>query len=391
MPFRDLSKPASYFENEAAGESCLATLYRRVFDAIAAGKWRHRERIERKFDPSIRELERGGEVNGTWAKRTQVEFALLAIAVVSLAGCQAVQKASSSSAPAAVPGALVGNPSSVAFGSVRAGSTQSKTDVLTNTSNSPIAISQATATGAGFSISGINAPLTLNGGQSLTYTITFAPSTVASSTGSVAISSSARNAMLNIALSGAGTAPGQLTVSPASINFGTVAVGSNQSSAATLTASGGSVTISSASSNNPEFSLTGLTFPITLAAGQSTSFKPTFAPQASGSTSGSISFVSNASNSAAQGETGTGVAAIQHSVSLSWSASTSAVIGYNVYRGIVSGGPYGQINLSLDPSTAYTDNTVQSGQTYFYVTTALDASNGESAHSNEVQAVIPLP
>jgi fibronectin type 3 domain-containing protein len=67
------------------------------------------------------------------------------------------------------------------------------------------------------------------------------------------------------------------------------------------------------------------------------------------------------------------------------------VIGYNVYRGTVSGGPYSQINSSLDPSTAYTDNTVQSGQTYFYVTTALDASNGESAQSNEVQAVIPVP
>jgi hypothetical protein len=36
--------------------------------------------------------------------------------------------------------------------------------------------------------------------------------------------------------------------------------------------------------------------------------------------------------------TGTGIAPVQHSVTLTWNATTSTVAGYNVYRGTVSGG-----------------------------------------------------
>jgi fibronectin type 3 domain-containing protein len=84
------------------------------------------------------------------------------------------------------------------------------------------------------------------------------------------------------------------------------------------------------------------------------------------------------------------MAPIQHSVNLTWSASASAV-GYNIYRSTVAGGPYTMINGSLDGTTAYTDNTVVSGETYYYVATAVDASSNESAYSNQAQAVIPTP
>jgi len=84
------------------------------------------------------------------------------------------------------------------------------------------------------------------------------------------------------------------------------------------------------------------------------------------------------------------VLAAAHSVSLSWDASTSQqVIGYNVYRGPNPGGPYTQINSSLDPNTSYTDGTVQSGQTYYYVTTAVNSDNTQSEYSNQTEAVIP--
>jgi fibronectin type 3 domain-containing protein len=76
-------------------------------------------------------------------------------------------------------------------------------------------------------------------------------------------------------------------------------------------------------------------------------------------------------------------------VTLTWNASTSTVAGYNVYRGTVSGGPYAKINSSLVASLGYTDSTVQSGTTYYYVTTAVDSSGNESAFSNEASAPIP--
>jgi fibronectin type 3 domain-containing protein len=77
---------------------------------------------------------------------------------------------------------------------------------------------------------------------------------------------------------------------------------------------------------------------------------------------------------------------------LSWNASTStSITGYNVYRGTVSGGPYSKINSALDTSMSYSDSTVQSGQTYYYVTTAVDSAGVESSYSSGVQAVIPFP
>jgi len=78
-----------------------------------------------------------------------------------------------------------------------------------------------------------------------------------------------------------------------------------------------------------------------------------------------------------------------HSATLSWTASTSTVSGYNVYRGTVSGGPYTLINLSLVTGPSYTDTTVQSGVTYYYVTTAVDSSGVQSVDSNQVIATIP--
>jgi uncharacterized repeat protein (TIGR03803 family) len=82
--------------------------------------------------------------------------------------------------------------------------------------------------------------------------------------------------------------------------------------------------------------------------------------------------------------------AAAHSVGLSWDASTSQnIIGYNVYRGPTANGPFTKINTSLDTTTAYTDTTVQSGETYFYAATAVDNQNEESDYSNIGEAVIP--
>ena len=88
--------------------------------------------------------------------------------------------------------------------------------------------------------------------------------------------------------------------------------------------------------------------------------------------------------------TGTGAAAVQHTVDLSWTASPD-VVGYNIYRGTVSGGPYTMINSSLDSTTSYSDSTVVSGTTYYYVATAVNTESQESAYSNQVTAIIPNP
>ena len=80
-----------------------------------------------------------------------------------------------------------------------------------------------------------------------------------------------------------------------------------------------------------------------------------------------------------------------HTVSLGWSPSTSNGISYyKVYRGTVSGGPYSLLATNVSV-TSYTDSSVQSGSTYYYVTTAVDSSGVESGYSDIAPAVIPIP
>ena len=75
-----------------------------------------------------------------------------------------------------------------------------------------------------------------------------------------------------------------------------------------------------------------------------------------------------------------------HSVTLNWTDTDSAT--FNVYRGQISGGPYAKLATAV-PTTGYADLDVLSGQTYYYVVTAINLKGIESTYSKQVQAVIP--
>ena len=186
-------------------------------------------------------------------------------------------------------------------------------------------------------------------------------------------------------------ATAQLSVTPSAMSFGSLAIGSSQSQNGTLKAGGTSVTVSSASWNGSGYSLSGITFPTTIAAGSSVPFTVTFTPQTSGSAAGQVSFLSNATNSpTALVLSGSGTASpVQHSVDLLWNASSSPVAGYNIYRGGQAGGPYTKLNASLVSAVNFVDSSVQSGATYYYVATSVDSNNVESGYSNIATAVIP--
>jgi Abnormal spindle-like microcephaly-assoc'd, ASPM-SPD-2-Hydin len=286
---------------------------------------------------------------------------------------------------------LSANPTSLNFASVQVGSKQTKFEALTNSGGSRLTISQATVTGSGFSITGLTLPLTLNAGASVTFSVVFAPQTSGSASGQITVISNASNPTLTASLSGTGTAQGQLALAPTTLNFGSVTDGTKLSRTSSLSATGASVTVSSAKLSNAEFTLTGISFPLTIAAGTSVPFTLTFVPQTSGLATGTLSFADNASNVPTETLSGTGVAPTQHSVSLSWTDSGSGIVGYNVYRGSISGGPYAKINSALDSTTTYTDTSVLAGQTYYYVTTSVNGSGMQSGYSNQAQAVVPSP
>jgi hypothetical protein len=80
-----------------------------------------------------------------------------------------------------------------------------------------------------------------------------------------------------------------------------------------------------------------------------------------------------------------------HVVVLNWTPSSN-VAGYKVYRSTTSGGPYTLRQTVMGATvSSFTDNTVVSGQTYYYVITSLDSANAESSYSNQTQAIIPTP
>jgi len=190
-----------------------------------------------------------------------------------------------------------------------------------------------------------------------------------------------------------GSTTGQLSVSPSTMSFGNVAVGSNAVQTGTLSASTADVTVSSADWNGSGYSVSGITFPMTVPSGQSVKYTVSFAPAAAGSTPGSISFLSNASDSPlTEALSGSGTQSTSsHTVALSWNPSTSSVVGYNIYRGSQPGGPYSKLNASPMAGTSYSDNAVASGATYYYVATSVDSDSLESAYSNQAVAEIPNP
>jgi len=284
-------------------------------------------------------------------------------------------------------GSLVPSASSLTFSGVQVGSSKTLPETITNSGSGNITVSSIGVKNSQFSFTSPGLPLTLAAGHSMTLNVTFTPTTSNSTSGSLTVASSAPN--VTVPLSGAAGAAGHLSVTPGALNFGQVAVGSTMNKTGTLTASGASVVVSAASVTSSEYSLTGLSFPVTVAAGKSVSFTATFAPKASGAAPANFTFTGNTST-ATEALSGTGMAAGGHSVALSWDASSSSSVdGYNIYRAAATSGPFSKLNSSPDNGTSYTDSSVQSGSTYFYVTTSVGTDGEESSYSNQVKAVIP--
>ncbi len=184
-----------------------------------------------------------------------------------------------------------------------------------------------------------------------------------------------------------------VTLSPPSVSFGTYGVD----------VTGGPENISLTNFSNAPLVLTSLVFTganpsdfaesnncgSSVVAGANCTIVVLFTPAASGARTAALSISDNANGSPQTVSlSGTG----SHDVILSWTASpTSGVIGYDVYRGTTSGGENSTpLNSTLISGTSYTDESVMSGVTYYYLVTAV-SSNGatQSAASNEISATVP--
>jgi len=289
------------------------------------------------------------------------------------------------------------NPSSINFGSVTDGNTNSQPIQVSNTGNSVLTISQITVIGgaSGFSETGLSTPVTIQPGNQVSFNAVFDPSGTGAVTGSISLVNNAPNSPLTISLAGTGASVTRtLSASAPSVAFGNVNDGTTANQNVTLTNTGNAnVTISNVTSTGAGFGESGVQSGLTLTPNQTATLNISFDPSSAGGVSGSVTVASDAANSPLSiSLSGTGVAGgSQSSIALAWTASTSSsVAGYNVYRGTIPGS-YALISSSPVSGTSYVDDTVQSGQniTYYYVVTAVDNSGIQSGDSNQAAATVP--
>jgi hypothetical protein len=280
------------------------------------------------------------------------------------------------------------------LGTVVVGSSNSQSIMLSNTGNATLTISQITVTGAGYTVTGLSTATTIAALSSVTFDAVFTPVTASGTVpGSIVLVTNGLPAQLTIPLTGISIAATTvLGASPTSLAFGNVNLTTSTPMTTTITNTGNSnVTITGVNTVGAGFSSSGVSNGLTLTPNQTATLTVMFDPTTAGAVSGaSVTIVSNAGGLVIP-LSGTGTAAAQDSVSLTWTASSSSdVTGYYAYRSTTEGSGYVKLNPTSPTSTEeYTDSTVESGTTYYYVVTAVDNSDVESDYSAPATAVIP--
>ncbi len=194
------------------------------------------------------------------------------------------------------------SPETVSFSNIPVGSSEDKTFTVTNTGGGTLiggmTLSASDSGGNVFSlVSGET--INLGASQSQTVTVRYSPVSTAAVTGSVRITT---NGGVKSVLLKTGTGP-QLSVSPTSVDFGSVQPQGNVDRTFTVTNTGQGTLTGSASTTAPFSIVSGGSF--SLAANQSQAVTVRFSPTTSGAATGSVSVTSN-SGSTSVGLTGTG-------------------------------------------------------------------------------------
>ena len=130
------------------------------------------------------------------------------------------------------------NPASLDFGSVLLGASETMSVQITNTGMGAVTFSGISATGD-YSVASGTCPVsgTLAAGVSCSVQVSFLPLQIGTLSGTLSIASSATTLPLTVQLTGVGV-QSYLTISPASLSFGSVAVGESATQSFTLANTG---------------------------------------------------------------------------------------------------------------------------------------------------------
>jgi len=181
------------------------------------------------------------------------------------------------------------SPTSLRFGTVAVGQSETQLITITNTGQTSATISAISVSAARFAVSGITLPAVVGAGESVGLNLTFSPTATEWLGAKITITSDASNPHLQFDAGGTGVSSDSLTATPASLSFGDVPVGSSTSLSVVLTNTRSyTETLRSAQVMGSGWSVTTPTFPVTLPAGQTVTLTVNFAPEVAGLTSGSV-------------------------------------------------------------------------------------------------------
>lgn len=210
----------------------------------------------------------------------------------------------------------------ISFGSVSIGGSADASLTLTSNGTAPVVLSSLQLAGTGFSVDPVALPAMLAVGQSLSLGLHFSPSSAGSAEGSLTLSDNVAGSpqVINLKGEAKSTQRRAVSVSPGSLDFGSVTTGSTATKTITLVSTGNqAVTIDALTASGSGFSLAPQTLPIVLQPGQQVSVSLTLDPVSTGSQTGDLSIHSNDSNtpSVQVPLTGRGVAPTVPSLSVS--------------------------------------------------------------------------
>jgi hypothetical protein len=267
-------------------------------------------------------------------------------------------------------GTVALSPTSVSFGSVTVGSSSAAQKVtLSNGTSSTMTIGSI-ATSGNFTQTN-TCGTSLAAGGSCTISVTFKPTSSGSSTGTLSVTDSASNSPQSASLSGTGVvSSGSVSLSPASFNFGNVAVnGYSNWQAFTLTNTGSNaVSISNTTVSGP-FDVSSACGS-SLAAGSNCTIWVLFAPIANGTFSGTLTVTDNASNSPQTASlSGTGGTVTVTLSPATFNFGTVAVNGYSNWQAftVTNSGSTSvslgsaQVNSSQFDVTSYCGSSLSAG------------------------------
>jgi hypothetical protein len=280
-------------------------------------------------------------------------------------------------------GAVALNPQSLNFGNQSLNTTSDPLAVtLINAGSSPLSIDSISSSGD-FSQTDTCGSSVPAGGGNCQIQVTFTPTTTGNRTDQISITDNAAGSPQHITVTGNGVASslGSLTLSPASVSFPAITVGTTSPAQTVLLSNNGkaSVTITSisVSGNFAETNTCG-SLPNVLNVGDGCSVSITFTPTSSGNQTGALTVLSNAEGAAKSAIlTGTGNAVFSLSAS---ARSTALQIGTASTTFTVSASSPGSFTGSLTlacsaaATCAFNPATITPGESSVVTVSGLTAS-----------------